>query len=68
MNPWMFNLKPEVTPEDPDVTPAYLMESYQKVLNSKVQLQIIDGDEITVVDAIDQNGQAVTVKDVLQVQ
>jgi hypothetical protein len=66
MDPWLFNLKPVVTPEDPDVTPAYLLECYQKVLNSKVQIRLTDGDEITTIDAVDQHGQPVTVRDVLQ--
>lgn len=69
MNPWTFDMKPVATPEDPDMTPSYLMESYQKVLNSKVQLQIIDGDEITTTfDGIDQQGQRVTVGDVLGIK
>jgi hypothetical protein len=66
MDPWLFNLKPEVTPEDPDVTPAYLLDCYQKVLNSKVRIQLIDGDEISTIGAVDQHGQPVTVRDVLQ--
>ena len=48
-----------------EVTLAMVEESYQRLLNSKVQIDLTIGEQTTTIDATDPDGQPIRLRDLL---